>query len=199
MKKFPSINQTMMLCLVLALAACATSEEKTTTEESPAAAAAVNPNYEMAPQEYADLAVQSLTHFSNLDFEAWAATLSDDVIFYFPDGDAGTRTELNGKAAVLAWWNANKGPAYIEKMTYENHVEIPILSKGNLPYSNLAGVFVINYFSNEVTMNGTPVKLRMNLAMHFNDSKLIDRVYTYYDRTGIIKAAGKNVLSTEAK
>jgi len=33
-----------------------------------------------------------------------------------------------------------------------------------------------------------PVGVRMHFAAHFNVDKLIDRYYTYYDRTPIIEA-----------
>ena len=145
------------------------------------------------------MASKSLTHFADMDFEAWTATMSDDVIFYFPDGDAGTRTELSGKKAILDWWNNIKQPTYVSKMTYLNHVDMPVVAKNTLPYSNLTGVFVISYFSNELIVNGKTVKLRMNVTVHFNADKLIDRVYTYYDRTKIVQASGKNILEKENK
>jgi hypothetical protein len=58
-------------------------------------------------------------------------------------------------------------------------------------------VSVISYFSNTLNINGTPVKVRMNFSVHFNKDKLIDRYYTYYDRTKIVAAMGKNVLDSK--
>ena len=179
---------------VMLLGGCSSPTEKPATTENQAAAPVVNPDYEIASPEYSELAAKSLTSFANLDFEAWTATMSDDVIFYFPDGDAGARTELSGKKAILDWWNNIKRPSYVTQMTYLNHVDMPVVAKHTLPYSNLTGVFVISYFSNELIVNGKSVKLRMNVTVHFNADKLIDRVYTYYDRTKIVLAVGKNVL-----
>lgn len=191
-----------LILSVTLLAACSSPSEKPATTKPATTenqAAVINPNYEIASPEYSDLAAKSLTSFANLDFEAWTATMSDDVVFYFPDGDAGTRTELSGKKAILDWWNNIKQSSYITQMTYLNHVDMPVIAKHNLPYTDLSGVFVISYFSNELIVNGKSVKLRMNVTVHFNANKLIDRVYTYYDRTKIVEAAGKNVLEKESK
>jgi hypothetical protein len=136
----------------------------------------------------------TFTSWINLDFEGWTSTMSDDVVFYFPDGDAGTRTELVGKEALLDWWNNWEQTSGIQSMTYSNHVEIPIIAKDTMAYSNLTGVFVITYFSNELMYNETSVKLRMNIAVHFNSDNLIDRIYSYYDRSKIIEAMGINIL-----
>lgn len=190
----------LAVCLsVMLLSACSSHNEKSATTENQPASTVVNPDYEIASPEYSELAAKSLTSFANLDFEAWTATMSDDVVFYFPDGDAGTRTELSGKKAILDWWNNIKQPAYITKMTYLNHVDMPIVAKNTLPYSNLTGVFVISYFSNEMTINGKSVNLRMNVTVHFNSNKQIDRVYSYYDRTKVVEAVGKNILEKESK
>ena len=35
----------------------------------------------------------------------------------------------------------------------------------------------------------------MNVTVHFNSETLIDRFYTYYDRTKIIQATGANILA----
>lgn len=187
MKYLTLTKQALSICFVaILLSRCASPTEKT--------AAVVNPNYEIASPEYSELAEKSLTSWSNLDLDTWASTMSDDVVFYFPDGDAGTRTELAGKKAVLDWWTNWKQTSDIQQMTYLNHVDIPVIAKNTLPYSNLTGVFVISYFSNQLIYNGTSVNLRMNVTVHFNSDKLIDRIYTYYDRTKIIEAMKKNIL-----
>jgi hypothetical protein len=153
-----------------------------------------NPHYEIGATEYSDLAVKSLSAWTQLDFDAWAVTMSDDAEFYFPDGDAETRTSLTGKAAVLDWWRNWKMTSGIQSMTYRDHVDIPVIAKETLPYTGLRGPLVISYFSNELVYSAATVKIRMNVAIHFNSEKLIDRFYTYYDRTGIIEATKTNIL-----
>jgi hypothetical protein len=48
-------------------------------------------------------------------------------------------------------------------------------------------------FDNENTVN-----LRMNFALHFNEDSLIDRYYTYYDRSLIIEAMNENILDADS-
>jgi hypothetical protein len=116
------------------------------------------------------------------------------VEFNFPDGDESTRTKLTGKKAVADWWNNWKKTSGVKSMTYEKHVEIPVNSMEVNPSTGLSGVTVISYFSNNMDINGSPVRIRMNFSAHFNKDKKIDRYFTYYDRTKIVKAMGANIL-----
>ena len=176
------------LCVIAAFASgCASPAEQPATP--------TNPHYEIGTTEYSDLAAASLTSWAQLDLDAWAATMADDAEFYFPDGDAGTRTSLIGKAAVLDWWRNWKDTSGVQSMTYRDHVDIPVVAKDTLPYTGLTGPMVISYFSNELVYSGATVNLRMNVTVHFNADKLIDRFYTYYDRTKIIQATGANILA----
>jgi ketosteroid isomerase-like protein len=157
-------------------------------------AQSVNPGYEIASPEYSKLATEALTYLTNLDIDKWVSMMSDDVEFTFPDGDEGTRTKLTGKKAVADWWSNWKKTSGVKSMTFEKHVEIPVSSMAANPSTGLAGVSVICYFSNNMDINGTPVRLRMNFSAHFNKDKKIDRYYTYYDRTKIVQAMGRNLL-----
>lgn len=186
--------------VVILVTGCSAPAEKAPEEtvpntESEKTAEGVNPSYEIASPEYSEIAANSMISWTKFDFEAWTGFMSDDVIFYFPDGDAGTRTEISGKKALLDWWINWKQTSGIQNMTYINPVNIPVISNDPLPYTNLSGVFVISYFSNELNYNGTPINLRMNVTVHFNSDKLIDRIYTYYDRSKIIEVMKNNILA----
>jgi hypothetical protein len=157
-------------------------------------AQAANSSLEIASPEYAELATEALSYLTNLDIDKWVLMMSDDVEYCFPDGDEGTRTKLTGKKAVADWWNNWKKTSGVKSMTFEKHVEIPVNSKNVNPSTGLSGVSVICYFSNNLNINGTQVKLRMNYSAHFNKDKKIDRYYTYYDRTKIVQAMGSNIL-----
>jgi hypothetical protein len=82
-------------------------------------------------------------------------------------------------------------------MTMDKAVFIPVNNSEKNPSTGLSGVSVISYFSNNMNINGTPLKLRMNFSVHFNKDKLIDRYYTYYDRTQIVAIMGKNILESK--
>jgi hypothetical protein len=154
----------------------------------------VNPNVEIASPEYSKLAAEALTYLTSLDIDKWVSLMSDDVEFNFPDGDESTRTKLTGKKAVADWWNNWKKTSGVKSMTFEKHVEIPVNSMEVNPSTGLSGVSVISYFSNKMDINGSPVRIRMNFTAHFNKDKKIDRYFTYYDRTKIVKAMGANIL-----
>lgn len=155
-------------------------------------------NYEVASDRYSELNEELLNRMAALDFDAWGEMLSDDVQYFFPDGDANTRTILVGKEEVVGWWKNWKNNTGIEKMSFTNPVFIPVKANQELNYSGLTGVIVVTYVSNEMVYNGQPVDVRMNIATHFTEDTLIDRIYTYYDRTPILNTVNANVLEIVA-
>jgi len=183
-KLFVSAGVIISLCITSA-ASYAQSANK---------AQAVNLTYEIASPEYSKLAVEALTYFTSMDIDKWVSMMSDDVEYNFPDGDEGTRTKLTGKKAVADWWNNWKKTSGVKSMTFEKHVEIPLNSTEVNPSTGLSGVSVIAYYSTNMDINGSPLRLRMNVSTHFNKDKKIDRYFTYYDRTKIVQAQGKNIL-----
>lgn len=151
-------------------------------------------NYEVASERYSNLSDEALDRMSSLDFDSWGELLADDVEYYFPDGDADTRTILKGKQAVLDWWKNWKETTGIDTMKFTDRVHIPVQANQKLNYSGLTGVIVISYFSNEMIYNGQPARVRTNVAVHYTEDSLIDRFYTYYDRTPILKVVNANAL-----
>ena len=158
------------------------------------AAAVSNPNFSIGALEYAELCEKALNYLAGFDFDAWAGMMADNVVFSFPDGDVDTRTKLEGKDAVVGWWKAWKEKSGVESMTMSefNHFPLNVTAepKGGAPMGNYNFV----YFSNKMVFAGKPVALRMNFAVHFNADKKIDRYVTYYDRSVIMKATGRNML-----
>ena len=151
-------------------------------------------NYEVASERYSELSQEALDKLAAMDFDGWGNMMADDVQYFFPDGDADTRKILKGKEEVLSWWKNWKETSGINKTTFTNPVFIPVRANQELNYSGLKGVIVLSYFSNEMIYDGQPVNVRMNFVTHFNKDSLIDRYYTYYDRTPIINTVDANVL-----
>jgi len=171
--------------------------KETTPKEETAiatAAAVTNPNFSIAPIEYSELNEKALNHFAKFEYDAWADMLADNIIYSFPDGDVDTRTRLEGKAAVLAWWKSWKEKSGIESMTITEINHFPLNVTAQPKGGAQTGNYDFVYFSNSMVFGGKPVALRMNFAVHFNDQKKIDRYVTYYDRSVIINATGKNML-----
>ncbi|NGP75014.1 nuclear transport factor 2 family protein [Balneolaceae bacterium YR4-1] len=155
-----------------------------------------NERWDIGSPEYAEMAEQAMMHMQSMDFDAWGEMLADDIEYYFPDGDAGTRTVLTGKTAVLDWWKNWENTSGVSSMTFSNPVFLPVVAREAPNYAGLTGPYVISYMSNEMVFNGSTVNIRMNFTLHFNDEKKIDRYYSYYDRSPIINAMGTNILST---
>jgi hypothetical protein len=153
-------------------------------------------NFEIAQQEYANLAEQALSHLVKLDFDAWANMLADDVEFWFPDGDSNTRTKLVGKKAVIDWWKNWKATSGIKSMTADDATFLAInaLKAPSNGAIKLTGILVYSFFSNKIVFASGATALRMNFIAHFNANKKIDRYITYYDRAPIIKAMGRDLL-----
>lgn len=162
-------------------------------------AAPVNANYEIASSEYSDLAKKAAGHLSKFEWDAWGAMLADDCEYYFPDGDEITRTKLTGKQAILDWWKNWQQTSGIQSMTFslENYLPFNALKAPNM--TGMTGNYVISYFTNKMVYKEGEVSVRMNMSIHINDNKLIDRYYSYYDRTPIIQAMkGVNILEKQA-
>ena len=185
MKKLMLLLGSAFLCFSCNSEKKEPQEEMSSTNQS---------NYEVASERYSELNQEAMDHIQALDFDAWGDMLADDVQYFFPDGDAETRTILEGKEEVLNWWKNWKETSGIQKMSFTNPVNIPVKANQELNYSGLTGVIVLAYFSNEMIYDGQPVSVRMNFATHFNKDSLIDRYYTYYDRTPIINTVNANVL-----
>ena len=154
-----------------------------------------NDSWDIGSTEYVEIMEQGMMHMQNMDFDAWGELMADDIEYYFPDGDAGTRTVLTGKQAVVDWWNNWESTSGIESMTFSAPVYLPVIAQEAPNYAGLTGPYVISYLSNEMVFNGTVVNLRMNFAVHFNEENKIDRYFSYYDRAPIISAMGTNILS----
>lgn len=156
---------------------------------------ATSSKFEMAPDEYADLSEKAVRLVENFAWSELSTMLADDVEWYLPDGGPATRTAFKGKKAVMAFWNAYVEKSGNSKIVSSDHVHLPVISKEEVAYTKLTGVIVISYFTLDMTYGKEVVNLRMNWGVHYNADKQIDRVYMYYDRTPIIAAAKRNMLS----
>jgi hypothetical protein len=191
--KSKNLNPGLFVVTICLLLFAFTGSFAQTKKDDPSASIKV----EIASPEYAELASKALTYLTKLEIDKWASMLADDVEYNFPDGDEGTRTKLTGKAAVQGWWSNWAKTSGVRSMTMDKAVFIPVNSLEKNPSTGLTGVTVISYFSNNLNINGTPVKVRMNFSAHFNKDKLIDRYYTYYDRTQIVATMGKDLLKNK--
>ncbi len=201
MKEKYFIPVTLILFTALFTGGCnieASPKEENIAKESmvkPLSVAAVtNPNFSIAPVEYAELSEKALSLFAQFEYGAWASMLAENVVYAFPDGDADTRTRLEGKVAVVGWWKKWKEKSGIQSMTISEFNHFPLTVTAMPKGGALMGNYDFVYFSTRMIFAGKPVSLRMNFAVHFNADKKIDRYTTYYDRSVLIKASGINML-----
>lgn len=167
---------------------------ESTAKTDSASTVVTNPNISLAPVEYSELSEKSLQLLAKGEYDAWGDMLADDVVYAYPDGDMDTRTKITGKAAVVAWWKKSKENG-MESMTLSDFNHTPINATAPLKAGAPTGIYDLVYFTNKMVIKGKPVSLRMNFSVHFNADKKIDRYFTYYDRSLIINAAGKNTLN----
>lgn len=191
MKLLPVSFATTTVAVLLLASGCNNAPQATDTAT---AAAVTSDLFKIAPAEYATLAEQSLNHLAGKDFDAWSALLADDVQYDFPDGDQSTRTKLKGKQAVIDWWKNFRNLPAVTSMTVGEFNHMPIKVTGEPKGGATKGLYVISYFTTTLVINGQTVGLRMNFSTHFNADKKIDRYATYYDRTPVVKALGRNLL-----
>lgn len=142
-----------------------------------------NPLFKIAPVEYAMLSEKALQHMAHFEFDEWAAMLADNVIYSFPDGNAATRTTLDGKIKVTDWWENWQRTSGIKTVVMNefNHIPIDVVAhpEGGFPM----GIYDIVYFTAQMVFNDRSIGLRMNFSVHFDPDKKIDHYATYYDST----------------
>ena len=190
----PMMAAAFTLCLFSISCNTPTAEADAKQTTAKVADAITNPLFAIAPIEYAGLAEKSLTLLGSLDFDAWTATLADDISYSFPDGDQNTRTTLVGKKAIVDWYKNFKTASGLQSMTMSEFNSMPINVTGDAKGGASKGIYVISYFSNTFAFKNATIPVRMNFSLHFNADKKIDRYTSYYDRTNIVKALGVNLL-----
>ncbi|WAC12635.1 nuclear transport factor 2 family protein [Dyadobacter pollutisoli] len=144
-------------------------------------------NYTAASSSYGILAEKSLDLLASFDLETWGTMLSDSVVYYFPDGDSKNSKKLTGKKALLTWWKNYIDNSGIRSMSIENASYLPIHVANEVRRGDISGTQVIAYFSNNMVYESGAVSVKMNFVIHFDENRMIDGYYTYYDRTPIIK------------
>jgi hypothetical protein len=183
-----------LLFLSLVLFSCTSTVEKSSDQE----AQVETRDFSIGDENYVELTKQALGHLAEMDFHAWSAMLSDDVEYYFPDGDTGTRSVLKGKKELVDWWKNWAESSDMRSTTISNEVHVPLVANKPLNDSGLTGPFVLSYISTAVVYGDQTVSLRMHICAYFNGANLIDRYETYYDRAPIIEALeGKTLEASE--
>ncbi len=132
----------------------------------------------IAPATYAVLSQKALTYQADFQLEAWAQLLAGDVEYHVPVGDSLWR--LRGKEEVLAYWQTWKSRRRVREIHLSQFSIIPIRSSKALPLTDLPGVYVPVIYRRRITYVSGQVQERpVSLWLHFNQEKLIDRLYSF--------------------
>lgn len=155
------------LLSVMGLWACSA----TNRESSPPA-----DRYSIATQNYAVLAEKALTYQADFDLEGWGSMLADDVQYLPLD----STHPLVGKKAVLAYWNNHRTQRRILSLRLNDCTYIPLQLNRSLDSQGPSGVYVYTTCRSEQRLQtGQNQTRHWVIQTHFNDQKLIDRLYTY--------------------
>lgn len=160
---------------------------------------AVFAQYNIASQEYAQLSEQYLQHIAHMEWKDSYKMLATDVVFKLPNGDAETRTTYTGIKAIKAFWDTYVEQSGNDRTTFTDFVHVPMMVNTKVDHIDGTGIFNLCYFSAQLNYGVEVANVRMHWAIHFNASKKIDGIYTYYDRTPIIAAAKKNFLNQDTQ
>lgn len=158
------------LCfLLIGLVACRDTESRRLPQEDALV---------IAPDTYAVFSQKALTYQADFQLEAWAELLAGDVEYHVPAGDSLRR--LRGKKEVLDYWQTWKSRWQVREIHLSQFSIIPIHSPKALPLSDLPGVYVPVIYRRRITYVSGQVQERpVSLWLHFNQEKLIDRMYSF--------------------
>ena len=131
-----------------------------------------------ASSEYLVLAQKALTYQADFRLNDWSSLLAEDVEYDLPAGDSLRR--LRGKVAVLAHWRAWKDSHRVREVRLSGFTILPVLSPRAQPLADLPGVYVPVACRRRVTyLSGQVREEPLSQWMHFDEDKLIDRLYDF--------------------
>lgn len=130
-------------------------------------------DYAAVPAPYLVLAQKAITYQADDQLDDWARLLADDVEYQGTD-----TARLAGKAAVLAYWRQQRDPT--RRVRLSGFSLLPVQTGLKLPLANLPGVYVAAVFRRRVEYaTGRADERPVCLWLHFNEQKLIDRLYSF--------------------
>ncbi len=179
----------ILFCLLLFMSCTETNNADVVVEEKEV------PTLEAASDEYSDIVLKQLELLANFEFDAFGEQLADDVKWYWPDGSSETRTVIDGKENLLAWWKKWNETSGIDKLSFTDHTLLAIQINTPTNYYEVVGPGVLSYANVTLTVGEESTTVRQHIAFMFNDDKKINHAFLYYDRTGIIELT--NVVLSE--
>ncbi|WP_415181630.1 nuclear transport factor 2 family protein [Nonlabens sp.] len=154
------------------------------------------PAVEVASPTYSIIVEESLNLMQDFDFDGLGKHFADDVEWYWPNGGMESRSIIKGKQHVINFWKDWRATSGVESMQFYNSDFMPLRTNKSTDQYNIVGVVVLYY--GDITIYGKTgsTTVRQHIVFSFNDDKKIQKVFSYYDRTGITQLLSVDLKST---
>jgi hypothetical protein len=169
----------LLFCSVFILSCLGTKEKEVDVVKTE------QPAVEEASQTYAIIVEESLNILQDFDFDELDTYFANDVEWYWPNGGMESRSIIIGKQNVINYWKDWRATSGVESMQFYNSDFMPLKTNKSNDQYNIVGVVVLYYGDITIYGKAGSTTVRQHLVFSFNNNKKIQKVFSYYDRTGI--------------
>jgi hypothetical protein len=154
------------------------------------------PAVEVASPTYSIIVEESLNLMQDFDFDGLGKHFADDVEWYWPNGGMESRSIIKGKQHVINFWKDWRATSGVESMQFYNSDFMPLRTNKSTDQYNIVGIVVLYYGDITIYGKNGSTTVRQHIVFSFNDDKKIQKVFSYYDRTGITQLLSVDLKST---
>jgi len=167
------MRKLVVFLVVVALFACCSRPKSETAAPAPV---------EMGDSTKAALCKASYAALIAGDVDGFAASMSDDAVFYWNAGDS-----IAGKAAIVEYWKDRRANV-IDHLGIKNDIWLPL--KVNKLTNAFAGEYVLMWadLTSTYQFGGKTMTQQFHQVYRFNKEGKIDNITHYVDRYDIAEA-----------
>jgi hypothetical protein len=180
----------LLFCSVFILSCLGTKEKEADLVKTE------QPAVEEASQTYAIIVEESLNILQDFDFDELDTYFANDVEWYWPNGGMESRSIIKGKKNVINYWKDWRATSGVESMQFYNSDFMPLKTNKSNDQYNIVGVVVLYYGDITIYGKAGSTTVRQHMVFSFNKDKKIQKVFSYYDRTGITQLLSVDMKST---
>jgi hypothetical protein len=180
----------LLFCSVFILSCLGTKEKEVDVVKTE------QPAVEEASQTYAIIVEESLNILQDFDFDELDTYFANDVEWYWPNGGMESRSIIIGKQNVINYWKDWRATSGVESMQFYNSDFMPLKTNKSNDQYNIVGVVVLYYGDITIYGKAGSTTVRQHLVFSFNNNKKIQKVFSYYDRTGITQLLSVDMKPT---
>jgi hypothetical protein len=180
----------LLFCSVFILSCLGTKEKEADLVKTE------QPAVEEASQTYAIIVEESLNILQDFDFDELDTYFANDVEWYWPNGGMESRSIIKGKKNVINYWKDWRATSGVESMQFYNSDFMPLKTNKSNDQYNIVGVVVLYYGDITIYGKAGSTTVRQHLVFSFNNNKKIQKVFSYYDRTGITQLLSVDMKPT---